>query len=242
MKETVEIDLKVVARAILKRLWIVVLCAVVVASAALVYTVGFVTPMYQASIKVYVNNKTVNTTGGVASSDLSVALKLVTTYVNILESDNVLEKVATESGYALSVQDLRGMIDAQTVEDTEMFTVSVTSPDPQMSAKIANAVAAVAPGAISDIIEGSSAKIIDYAKIPQSRFSPSYTKTAILSFIIGALLAAVVIAVQTVLDTRIKGEEDLQRICDIPVMGMIPDIAIETARAEKRRAGKSAQR
>lgn len=242
MKETVEIDLKVIARAVLKRLWIVILCAVVAASAALVYTIGFVTPMYQASIKVYVNNKTISTTGGVASSDLSVALKLVTTYVNILESDNVLEKVAVESGYDLALNDLRAMIDAETVEETEMFTVSVTSPDPQMSAKIANAVAAVAPGAISDIIEGSSAKIIDYAKIPQTRFSPSYTKTAILSFIIGVLLAVIGIAVHTVLDTRIKGEEDLQRICDVPVLGMIPDIALEAARSEKRRAGSSAQR
>lgn len=237
MKETIEIDLKALAREVVKRIWIVILCAVVVAGAALTYTACFVTPTYQASIKVYVNNKTNNSTGGVASSDLSVALKLVNTYVNILESDNVLEKVAAQSGYDIELKQLREMIDAQPVDDTEMFTVSVTSEDPHMSAQVANAVAAVAPEAISGIIEGSSAKIIDYAKVPTGRHSPSYAKVAVLSLFAGAFLAVLVIVMCSVLDKRVKGEEDLLKLCDVPVLGLIPDIAFEEKRTRKRNSG-----
>lgn len=237
MKETVEIDLRALAQEIVKRIWIVILCAVVVAGAVLTYTACFVAPTYQASIKVYVNNKTVNTTGGVASSDLSVALKLVNTYVNILESDNVLEKVAAQSGYELDIKQLRDMIDAQTVKETEMFTVSITCEDPEMAAQVANAVAAVAPDAISDIIEGSSAKIIDYAKVPTSRHAPSYSKNAVLGFLLGAFLAVAVIAICSIFDKRVKGEEDLLRLCDVPVLGMIPDITFEGKRTSKRNSG-----
>lgn len=236
MKEMVEIDLKALFQEVMKRIWIVILCAAIAVGAALTYTACFVTPTYKASIKVYVNNKTNNNTGGVASSDLSVALKLVNTYVNILESDNVLEKVVAQSGYDLELKQLRDMIDAQPVDDTEMFTVSVVCEDPEMAAQIANAVAAVAPSAISDIIEGSSAKIIDYAKVPDGRFSPSYTKTAILSFLAGALLAVVVIVLNSVLDKRVKGEEELVRLCDMPVLGMIPDITFEKKRSRQQRS------
>lgn len=233
MEEQMEINLKEVFKALLKSAWIIMLCAVLVGGAVLAYTVNFVTPMYQSHVTLYVNNGS-NETGTVSSGTLAVQLQLVNSYVAIIESDTVLEKVISDSGFNLNAKDIREMLTAEPVDETEMFRVKITSPDPQMSADIANAVAKVAPSEISKIIEGSSAKVIDYAKVSTSRSSPSYTTNTIAGALVGALLAATVVVLGVCLDMRVKNEEELIKICAIPVLGAIPDFAQMSKEDEKR--------
>lgn len=228
MTETKELDLREAARTIRKKAWVVVLCALLVGILVFTYTFFFVTPTYQASIMIYVNNGTDGNSGSISSADLAVALRLVTTYVNIIKSDSVLEKVIREADISMAPNQIRGMMTAEPVEETEMFRVMITAPDPQLAARIANAIADVAPAEIAAIIDGSAAKIIDYAKVPTSRYSPNYITSTVLGILVGALAAIVGIVVCDLLDTHVKGEEDLAKICAAPVIGMIPEILDET--------------
>ncbi|MBQ8360294.1 MAG: hypothetical protein IJX37_10415 [Oscillospiraceae bacterium] len=237
MGETVEIDLRELFKVLWKRAWIIVLCAIIVGTSVLAYTVNFVTPQYKANVTIYVNNNSSKENAYISSSDLAVALRLVSTYVNIIQSNTVLEKVIAEAGLALTTDQVRRMISAEVVGETEMFKVTVTTPNPQMSADLANAIAAVAPDEIAAIIEGSSAKIIDYARVPTARSSPSYTTNAVIGAFVGAALAIAVILVQNLLDLRVRNEEELARIGSVPVLGVIPDM-----RSEMKNAGKKVRR
>ena len=238
MEETMEISMKDMTKALLKSAWIIILCAVLVGSAVLVYTVNFVTPMYEASVTLYVNNNSTES-NKVISSDLAVALQLVNTYVKIIESDTVLENVITQNGLNLTAQDIRGMLSAESVDDTEMFRVKIKSPNPQMSADIANAIADVAPAEISKIIEGSSAKVIDHAKAPNKSSSPNYAANTIVGALTGALLAAMVVVLSVCMDKRVKNEEDLMKIFEAPVLGAIPDFTQVNKDEEKMGVRKS---
>ena len=229
MKETLELDIGALVKYLLKRVWIIVLGASVFA-----YTVNFVTPMYDASVTIYVNNNSNKKSEAISSSDLAVALKLVNTYVNIISSDTVLEKVIDEAGINLSAKKVRSMLSAAPVDETEMFSVTIRSKNPQMSADLANAIAEVAPHEISAIIEGSSAKIIDYAKVPTNPSTPNVTRNTTLGAVLGAVLAAMVLTVVMLLDQRIKSDADLQRVCEAPILGYIPDMAEEAAHQEKK--------
>ena len=227
MEDVMELDVKVMLREILKRAWIIVLCAVIAASATLLCTVNFVTPTYKASVTLYVNNSTDNT-GVVSSQALSVALQLVKTYVNVIKSEAVLNQVIEKTGMNLTATEIREMLSAQSIEKTEMFEVSIISPNPQMSADIANAIANVAPGEISEIIQGSNAKVVDYARVPTERYGPNYFGNTILGGIFGVFLAVAAILVSLLLDNRVKNEDDLLRICQVPVLGTIPDFTEST--------------
>lgn len=236
---TMEIDFLDVLKALGKRLWIIVLSGALIGALMLMYTVLFVTPLYQASVTLYINNKSAIGGSGVSSSDLAVALQLVETYTNIVRSDRVVDKVVDASGVELTTKQVKSMISAAAVGDTEIFEVTVTSPDPELSVKLANTIAEVAPGEIKGIIEGSSAKVIDYAKLPNGRSSPSYTKNTVLGAVIGAVLAALVIAILHLLDTRIKKEEDLISIeasftGAIPVLGAIPEMVVTGKKAVRK--------
>lgn len=224
MEETMELDIKEFAKLLWKRAWIILLCAIIVASGMLAYTKAFVTPMYKAEAMIYVNNNSNRNNGALSSSDLAVALRLVGTYMNILKSDSVLEEVAGKPGVNLTAKQIRGMMTVEPVEETEMFYVSITSSDPEMSADIVNEIARVAPEKIAAIIEGSSAKVIDYARVPTEQTSPSYVKNGVIGAVVGIVFAVAGIAVYMLLDTRVKREEDLMRMYAIPVLGRIPEM------------------
>lgn len=224
MKEGLEISLLELLRVLLKKAWLIILAALIGSLIFWGCTVNFVEPQYKASITMYVNSNSNQEGNYLSSSDLSVAVRLVNTYINIIESDRVLEKVVAETGAQLEHNALRKMIYAAAVNETEMFEVTVTSGDAQLSADLANAIAKVSPEVISQIIKGSSAEIIDYAKVPQTYISPNYTQSAILGFLIGALLAVAAIVIAHMLDVRIKSEEDLTGLFSVPVLGSIPDV------------------
>lgn len=238
MHETVEIDLRELVGALIKKAWLIILCAALLGTAMLAYTANFVTPTYQATATFYVNNNTSTDGDRVDSTDLAVALRLVNSYVDIVKRDVVLSEVVEKLQMNITPAVLRGMVSAQVVGETEIFTVTVTSADPQMSATIANTIAEVAPGIISEIISGSRATVIDYARVPTGRSSPSYTTSAILGAMVGALLAAVFIFIQNRMDVHVKTEEMLAQICGAPVLGVIPDFADNAGKSRKVRRKK----
>lgn len=227
MEKTMELDLKEVFAALLRKIWVIALCAVLAASAALAYTALFVTPLYRSGISVYVNNKDTNGNGGISSSDLATSQKLVETYTNILMSDTVLDKVAEKVGNGVTANNIRRMLMAEQMGGTEAFRVLVSNPNPALAAQIANTIAEIAPGEIAKIVEGSSARIIDFAKQAERPYTPSFMKNTLIGLLAGAFLAAAVIVLQVMMDVRIKGESDLRKICDVPVLGMIPDYDLD---------------
>ena len=223
--EDIEIDLVKLAGAYLKKWWLILLCGLLVAGGALLCTLKFITPLYRASVSVYVNNSNSNQqVDYLTSSNLDASQKLVTTYINISKSDRVMDLVVEELNGDYTTEELREMFSAAPVDKTEIFRIYITSPSPEEAARVANVMAEVAPGEISNLIEGSSARIIDYAKVPEQRHSPSYRKNTMMGGLIGCVLAVAYLTVLFLLDVRIRDDEDLTSLTDLPILGQIPNI------------------
>lgn len=235
--EELEIDLIKLAAAYLQKWWLILLCGVVLAAGALLYTVKFVTPLYRTSVTVYVNNSKGNQqVDYVTSGNLDASQKLVSTYINISKSDRVMDLVVKELDGDYTTKQLKEMFKAEQVEKTEIFRIYITAPDPEEAARVANAVAKVAPGEISKLVSGSSAQVIDYAKVPEQRYSPSYSKNTLIGGMLGCVLALAYLTLVFLLDVRIRDDEDLAALSDLPVLGQIPSMdAIKNS--DRRRYG-----
>lgn len=237
-QSVVEIDLLKLAAAYLRKWWLIVIFGLAGAGIALAISVYIIVPQYRASITVYVNNyRNTERQEYVSGTDLSTAQKLVNTYTNMLTSDTVLEEVIASTGYDYSAVEMRKLVSTQQVGDTEIFKVFVTHTNPNTAAEIANAIARTAPSAIEDFVEGSSTKIIDYAKTPTERFSPSYTKNTVIGGLIGGILILAILTLEYLMDVRIKNEQDLGALCDVPVLGQIPDFSqLELRRSSSKKS------
>ena len=83
----------------------------------------------------------------------------------------------------------------------------------------------VLPGRIADIIDGSSARVVDTAVAPSGKASPSYTRYTALGMLLGLVLSCGFITVRELFDDRVQDEDYLlQRYADIPVLAVIPDL------------------
>ena len=223
-QDIVEIDLWKMMLVLLDRWKLIFGSGLAVAVLSLIFTTQFITPLYRASITVYVNNVNANETiEYVNASNLAASQQLVNTYVNMIRSDTVLEKVSQSGDLEYTANQIRGMMTAGQVDETEIFEVYISHPNPEEAAKIANAIADVAPAEISYFVEGSSTKIIDYAKVPEAPYTPSVIRNTMLGGILGGIAAVGLVFLGYMMDARIKDEEELSVRYELPVLGRIPN-------------------
>ncbi|MCD8068326.1 MAG: Wzz/FepE/Etk N-terminal domain-containing protein [Lachnospiraceae bacterium] len=226
-QDVIEIDLGKLLLALWHRLWIIVLAILVCGGAALVGTIQFIAPTYEANILVYVNNSVTSTSGirsALSSADLSASQGLVDTYIVILKSRTNLEAVIEASGVDYTYSELYDMIEADAVNSTEGFQIVVTSTVPEEAELIANTIAQILPDNIGSIIEGSSARIVDYAVLPSSKASPSLSRNTMIGGLLGAFISCAIIVLIELLDDVVRDEDELTDMYGYPLLAAIPDL------------------
>lgn len=224
----IEIDLWRLITAIMHKIWLVIIASLTGAILAGTVTFFLVTPLYQSSAMFYVNNSSFSVGDAslsLTNSDIVASKSLVDSYIVILKTRSSLNDVIDYAGVDRTYSEVRGMISAAAVNSTEIFEVVVTSPDPIEAEKIASAIAYILPNRISDIIEGTSAKVVDTAIIAASPSSPSYSKNILIGFMLGALLSVGYIVLRELFDTTIRTEEDVVQGCKYPVLTSVPNMA-----------------
>lgn len=226
--EEIEVDVGHVIQAVLDRLWLVVLVTVLCGAIAFAGTFFLITPKYQASAKFYVNNKPGEGSSSLSSSDLSTSRNLVDSYMVILNTKETILDVIDHAQSDLSFQDVKDMIEAKAVNETEIFEVTITSPDPQEALQLADAISVVLPQRISTIIDGVSAKVVETAILPAEPSSPSYPANVLIGAMFGFAMAAAIIALREIFDVTIRGEEDVNQCCKHPILASVPDMNAPT--------------
>lgn len=217
-----EIDLKELMMILLHRIWLIIGATILAGALVFGFTRLFVKPQYTSSIKMYVNNST-SSKGNMSSADLSAAKSIVDTYITIIESDTVLSDVISNAESDLTTSQLSQMISARSLNNTEVFQVNVTNPDPTDAYNLANSIADTAPDYLTEIVEGTAVKIIDRAKFNDIPVSPNYLQNTLIGMVLGFMLATGLVLLLSFMDTRIKSEQDLQKVSDLPVLGAISD-------------------
>lgn len=239
------IDLVQLAKALWRRAWAILLAMVVFGGAAFSYAYFIITPLYKASAMLYVNNSSLSVgSTKVDLSDLNAAQSLVETYIVILKTRGTLEQVIEQENLPYDYETLSGMIEAGAVNSTEVFSINVTSADPEEAERIANCVAEILPDRIAEIVEGSSVKIVDYAIVPSQKSSPSISRYTLLGLLLGAVVSCGVIVLLYLFDDQIRDEEYVRQTFDLPLLAAIPDLTGKNAGSSyyysKKTSGKEA--
>ena len=222
-----EIDILQILAAIWHRAWIVVLAAIIGAGAGFSLAEFVVTPKYKSEALLYVNNTSISVGGtsfSISSGELTAAQKLVDTYIVILRSRSTLNDVIKKSGVDYTYEEMREMVAASAVNNTEIFSISVTSEDPEEAERIANVIAKILPEKIAEIVDGSSVRIVDYAIVPSSKDSPSTLRFTAIGLLLGVFAVCAIIVVRELTDTQIRSEDYLIQTYNLPVLAVIPDL------------------
>ena len=226
-----EIDVWRLIQALWRRAWAIVLATAITGAAVFAGTAVFLRPKYRAEALMYVNSSNISVGGtkvSISQSELTAAQTLVDTYIVILNTRTTLEDVIQQTGVSYTYEDLKEMITAEAVNGTEVFSIQVVSKSPAEAETLANAIARILPEKIASIVEGTSARIVDYAVAPAKKDSPHLARSTAIGAVLGFLLSCGVVIVQELLDDQIHDADYLSQTYDIPVLAVIPDLLSTT--------------
>lgn len=224
MEENNEISLQEIFVILWNKIGIILLCTVLGAMLAFGVSRYIIDPTYTSRVSMYVNNNK-NPEATVANlNDINASQKLVSTYIEILKSENILNRVSESIGSTYTAQELSGMMTANSVNGTEIFEVKITTKDPEEAALIANTIAEIAPEEIIRVVKAGSVELIDRAVPTTAPTAPNVLLNTIIGLMLGGVLSVLGVLVSAMLDNRIKDEEDLKKHYDLPILGAIPDL------------------
>lgn len=221
------IDFQHIIKYLWKKVWLIILVGILGAVIGFSYATFMVTPMYSSAVMLYVNNSSFSlgtSSFSISSSELTAAQSLVKTYTVILKNRTTLNLVNEKLEGNYTYEQLYGMVSANSVNETEVLKVSITTDDPKAACSIANAIAEVLPVRISEIIEGSSMEVVDTAVVDTHKVSPNVTRHTELGFIIAAVACVILLVIVALLDDTIHDEEYIHRTYDYPILAKVPNL------------------
>ena len=234
-----EIDLVELFYLLWGHAWQIILCLILGAGLALGYTKLLVTPLYQATSSIYIvsasNNSVVNLT------DLQIGAQLTADYQELILSRPLLEDVIENleltngEGEPMSTAALSRMITITNTDDTRILKVTVTSPDPQESADIANELIDQACIYLPQIMETEEPNLVEEAIPPTQKSSPSTAKNVVLGGLLGACLACGVLVVRYLMNDTFVTPDDVVKYLGVQPLAVIPEADLGDFNDKKRK-------
>lgn len=228
-----ELNLRKIVQILRDRWWVIVLFTILLAVIAFFYTKLLITPKYTSTATLYVLNTQNRQVDAISINDLTTAVKLVDTYIVVMESDLVMGEVARTVGGDYTAQDIRDMFTASSEKETEVLRVNIENEDPARAQEIANAILKVAPAEIIRVIKAGTVEVLDAASLPQEPSSPNLRLNVILGALIGLLLSVITILLIDLLNLQVKEEQDLTELFTLPIIGAIPIIQVMDLKAKE---------
>lgn len=197
-----------------------------------IYTVGFVTPMYTSSTTLVLAN---TASDKITTSDITLNSNLVATYSELAKSKKVVTKVISNLGIDVDVEKVRKNITVTSRKNTEVIEISVTNEYATNSAKIANEIAKVFSEEVADIYNINNIHVVDKAEVDDIPSNVNHLKDIIMFIFIGLVAAILYVIILNMLDTTIKTAEEVEKQFKIPVLVSIPLYSFDV---EKARGGR----
>jgi len=215
-----ELDLTRIFFALIKRIWIILIIAVVCACGAAGYTHFRIAPTYTSTSSMVVLTKETTLT---SLADLQLGSQLTKDYTVLITSRPVLETVIDNLEIEMSYKTLKQQISIQNPEDTRILYISVTTNDAKQAKAIVDELASVSALFIGDTLEITPPKIIEEGEVAAAKTGPNLTKNTILGFLGGMVLICAVIIILELLNDSIRSEEDVEKYLGLPVLAVVPN-------------------
>lgn len=212
---------------IVRRSWILI-----VASALIGILVGggasiLAQPTYSSSTQLFV---AIQSSGSVQELQQgnTFSQARVQSYVKTVKSPVVLQPVIDSLGLSVSSEELGRRVTATSDPNTVLIDIQVTDSSPVQAAAMAQAVARSLVAAVDQLerpknggVSPVALSIIKPATAPLSPSAPNTKMNLILGLVLGLAAGVATAIIRSALDNRIRGEADMRRVTDAPLLGAI---------------------
>ncbi|MEW4241080.1 Wzz/FepE/Etk N-terminal domain-containing protein [Priestia megaterium] len=223
MKETISLqELFAVLR---KRLWLIVLIAIIAATVSAVISFFVLTPVYESKTQILVNQ---------AKSDeqlyntqaVQTNVQLINTYNDIIKSPAILDKVIKQLKLDGSAASLSSQIQVTSAQNSQVAQIVVQDTSAKHATDIANTTASVFQKEVPKIMNVDNVKVLSKAALGEnaSPVKPQPLLNVVIAMVVGLMIGAGLSFLLEYLDNTLKTEQDIENLLELPVMGVVTTI------------------
>ncbi|MHA7272360.1 tyrosine-protein kinase domain-containing protein [Arthrobacter sp. TMT4-20] len=212
---------------ILRRSWKLIVALSVTGALLGAISALIAEPEYEAETRLFVSTQNAVNLAEVQQGN-SFSQARIKSYTEMVTTPLVLQPVIDSLGLDATPAQLANKIEAGVGLDTVLLRIAVEDQSPVQAAAIAQAVADSLVSSI-DSLEGTDVggvspvqlTVVSPATAPAEPSSPNPPINIAIGLLIGILVGLATAFLRHASDTRVRGESDLRRISDIPLLGGI---------------------
>lgn len=234
-QEVVTISIKDMVVLFIKRLWLILLAAIIAGAASLFYLRATYVEEYTSKSTIFLFYKEEGRSGSAAMSYLEVALYTLNDCEQIITSRRVLNSViqditedenlpnrwkkeVNELGYS----GLKRSISISNVTDSRVLEISVRSSDPELSKEIVDRICTYGANEIKYYMGFDQVRVIDEGTLNYAPSNPvSLLIPMTLAFAAGLLVYAIFLVIK-LSDNKVNSSDDVEKYLELSVLGEIP--------------------
>ncbi|MFS0904279.1 MULTISPECIES: YveK family protein [Priestia] len=222
------IDLKQLFGVIKKRFWLIALLTIIAATISGVVSFFVLTPVYEANTQILVNQAK-SKEQFYNSSELQTNVQLIQTYNDIIKSPAILGEVTKQLNLDMTPKQLSNQIQVTNSQDSQVAHIVVQDTNARLAVKIANTTAAVFKKEVPKIMSIDNVSILAKAQLDEalSPIKPQPFLNIAIAVVVGLMAGVGLAFLLEYLDNTIKNEQDVERILQLPVIGVISVIKEE---------------
>lgn len=214
---------------IMRRRWLLIVSSMIVAIGVAAAVTFNMTPQYASTAGLFVSTTPSDSNEAYQGSLFSA--QRITSYADLATGQELSRRVIERLDLDLEPADLSRQIEATVVPETVNLDITVTDPDPRRAQLVAQTYAEELTGFV-DQLETPPGRanapiklsVVDAAALPETPVSPNPVRNLGLAAVLGLLLGLGLAVLRELLDTSLKGKEDLETITTAPLMA---DIAFD---------------
>ncbi|WP_024831340.1 polysaccharide biosynthesis tyrosine autokinase [Ruminiclostridium josui] len=192
-------------------------------------------PQYKATATIIAINEVNSSAIQQTYADILAGQQLVKEFKEIIRSKSVTEKVIEELKlYNMSPEELAKDVTVKLVSDTRIIEIEVLSVSPKTSAKLANSFTEVFKEKIQEIMKEQNIVVIDKAEEGSKPVEPQHKKNVVIGGCTGLLMGFLIVYLRQELDKTVKSTEDIEKLLEVKVLGVIPKSKKKTVSGSRR--------
>ena len=141
-------------------------------------------------------------------------ITLVFAKVDVVDNGYMIQRLASVSSPKIT--------SVTSKDETELIKISVTDENPETAYKVATEITKVFSEEVESIYNINNVHIVDQAELPSSPSNDNKFKDLVIFAAIGLAIAFGYIFLRNALDTTVKDEDEIEKICSSHVLAMIP--------------------
>lgn len=227
MEET--ISLEELFQVLKKKALLIIMMTIAGIGIAVGVTFFLITPKYDSAAQLIVQNTQNEAANTNLQNDINGNVLMINTYKDMIKGDVVIDAVQKELSdkyqYTYSNSELKNMIEVEQSQNSQMFQIVATSPEPRKAATIANTTAMVFEQKAEDVLAVNKVTITSKGVVPSSAVFPNNKLNLLIGAVVGLMIGVGLAFLIELLDKTVKDERFIAEVLELPILGQVSEVS-----------------